>query len=202
MSDRTAVRAYLKKWIEVAVKGGFEAKRQLLSDIRERVQDELGAPDDALCKELRVHAEALFEKQRVAEEKWTRRTTNDAIDSAFAALNRAGIVALQNAGYTMSDGWEDVNGLARKKPTRPRGATFYHGQDLERGVAGEGLWLAYGAYEDDAKKHDAASVAIGRAIVDQLARFGVETAWDGTVDQRIAIRPFRWRRRRFTKAPR
>jgi len=206
MADSTKqTRAYLKKWVEVAVKGGFEKKSGLLRDVRERVSDELGAPNAALVKELGAYATALFDKQRKAEKGWKKQAPNDVIDAAFAALNRAGIVALQNAGYTMSDGWEDADEVATKtrKATKktPRGATFYHGQDLERGVAGAGLMLAFSAYEDSDKKRDAASVGIGREIVATLTKFGVKTKWNGTVEQRIAIAPFRWQRRQFTKAP-
>jgi hypothetical protein len=202
MASTKELRAYLKAWVTVAVKGGFDKQRELARDIDERVQDELGEEDAALTAELRRHARALFDKQRALEATWKKRTTNDAIDAAFTALNRAGIIALQNAGYTMSDGWEDVNELARARKSRPRGATFYHGQDLERGVAGQGLCLAFGAYEDDKKKHEAASLAVARDVVDVLARHGVKAEWDGTVDRRVRILPFRWKRRRFTKAPR
>jgi hypothetical protein len=196
--------ADLKRSIVVAAKGGFDTKAKLLRDIRERVQDELGEPHPALEKELSAYAADLLDKQRVAERAWTTRTTNDAIEDAFAALSRAGIVALQNAGYTMSDGWEDANEVATRlkaKKRTPRGATFYHYQDLGRGVAGQGLMLAFGAYEASDKKRDAASVAIGHEIVETLARFGIKTKWNGKLERRIAIAPFRWRRRQFTKAP-
>jgi len=66
-------------------------------------------------------------------------TVNDRIRRAFAELNKRGIVALQNAGMTMSDGWEDANETATSST---RGATFYHRQDLERAMHGEGLLLA------------------------------------------------------------
>jgi hypothetical protein len=205
MADSTKkTRAYLRAWIEVAVKGGFDKKSDLLRDVRERVRDELGEANAALVKDLSAYATALLAKQQRAERGWKKRTMNDAIDDAFAALNRAGIVALQNAGYTMSNGWEDVNEIAStlaKRKKKPRGATFYHGQDLERGVKNEGLWLAFGAYEDNDKKRDAASLVVGREIVETLEKLGVKTKWNGTIEQRIAIAPFRWQRRRFTKAP-
>ena len=38
-------------------------------------------------------------------------------------------------------------------------------------------------------------------VVETLERFGVKTRWNGDVDERIAIRPFEWQRRQFTKAP-
>jgi hypothetical protein len=198
------LRKYLLEWVTVAAKGGFERERELRREIEVRVRDETEEGDPALVEELRDLAKGLFAKLREKEQEWGRPTANDAIDSAFAALNRAGIVALQNAGYTMSDGWEDCNEEASRRVEAgrpPRGAAFYHGQDLERGVAGKGLMLAFGAYATDKKAHDAASVAIGCEVVETLARFGVKTRWDETVRSRIAILPFGWQKRQFTKAP-
>jgi hypothetical protein len=202
VADKT--KHYVKSWIKLAVKGGFEKKSALMRDIADRVRDVGDSPNPKLVKELQAFASALLDKQRVAEAKWTGRTTNDAIDAAFAELNRAGIVALQNAGYTMSDGWDDANERARKllkQGNKPRGAAFYHEQDLERGVAGDGLFLVFGAYEDNKKKRDAAAVAVAKDVVATLARFGVKTEWNGTVGKRIQILPFAWRRRQFSKAP-
>ncbi len=198
------IRKFFRAWIEVEVRGGFTTQRELLADIGERVADEVEEGAKALTAELRAYARELFAKQRAEEKTWKKRTTNDALDAAFEALNQAGIVALQNAGYTMSDGWEDCNEIAGElhaKKKTPRGATFYHGQDLERGVRNHGLMLAFGAYEQNKKKHQAASLAIAREVVATLERFGIETRWDGDVDTRVAIRPFKWQRRQFTRPP-
>lgn len=59
---------------------------------------------------------------------------NDALDSAFDALDRAGIVAVQNAGGTQTLGWAAVNEEIAKRESKNKkvlGATFYHSQDLE-----------------------------------------------------------------------
>jgi hypothetical protein len=195
------VEKYLTEWVTTEVLGGFTKQKELFADIEERAADE--GVDEAVAR-LKKHARDLFAKRKVEEKKWKGPTTNDRIDAAFAALNDAGIVAMQNAGYTMSEGWEDCNQEAddrNDEGERPRGATFYHGQDLERGVVGDGLMLAYGAYEDDDKKHDAASIAIAREVVQTLTKYGVKTKWNGKVETRIEIRPFEWKRRQFTKSP-
>ncbi|QAT84301.1 hypothetical protein EJ065_2729 [Corallococcus coralloides] len=99
----------------------------------------------------------------------------------------------------MSDGWSDVNGRASRRRPVPRGAVFFHGQDLERGVRGEGLLLAFGAYENDEAQQEAASLAIAREVRETLARHGVRTDWNGDVDERLLIPPFAWRKRRYTQ---
>lgn len=195
-------RKHLLARVEVAVRGGFEDEDELLEGLEEWVEDELGEANGALTAELEAHARKLLQEQRTLEANWREPTLNDALDSAFEELNANGIVALENAGYTMSDGWADVNEVAGYQDTPPRGAVFYHGQDLERGVAGEGLMLAFGAYENDSAKHEAASLAIGREVCDTLLRHGVKTEWNGSVQARIRIPPFEWRKRRWTEVAR
>lgn len=188
------LREYLREQVETAVRGGYLDDPEVLAFVEERVEDELRASD--ATEEFLAYARRLLEEQRVEEAGWSEPTTNDAIDRAFEELNRQGIIALQNAGYTMSDGWEDVEDAAAERYEPVRGATFFHGQDVERGVLGMGLMLAFGSFERDPKLHDEASLAIAREVRETLARHGVETEWNGSVKTRIQIPPFPWRKRR------
>ena len=113
---------------------------------------------------------------------------------AFKALNERGIVAVENAGYTMSDGWEDVNEVAAKLAdagNTPRGGAFYHGQDRERAERGEGVHLTFGAYVEG-KGQDRASLAIAKEIVVVLKEHGFKPVWNGTLEQRIHTGRFQW----------
>lgn len=196
-------KKHLFAQVAVAVRGGVKSEEEILESLEQRVEDMLrGSSDGALLEELEAHTRKLLEEQRVRESRWREPTLNDAIDAAFEELNAKGIVTLQSAGYTMSDGWADVNELASYQDPPPRGAVFYHGQDLERGVQGEGLMLAFGAYENDDKKHVPASIAIAREVCETLARHCVKTEWNGDVDQRIQIPPFEWRKRRYSEVAR
>ncbi|ATB34797.1 hypothetical protein CYFUS_000204 [Cystobacter fuscus] len=201
MSDDDS-RKHLLARVECLVRGGFEGEEELVEEFEQWVEDELGESDSALVETLEAHARKLFQEQRVREAGWSEPTLNDAIASAFEELNGRGIVAMEDAGYTMSEGWSEVNEVASSQDPLPRGAVFYHGQDLERGVAGEGLLLAFGAYEDDDAKHEAASLAIGREACEVLGRHGVRTEWNGSVGERIQIPPFEWRKRQWTQVAR
>jgi hypothetical protein len=123
-----------------------------------------------------------------------QRSPRARLRAAFAALNAMGIVALENAGYTQSDGWDDVNEAAGKLADagkRPRAGVFYHGQDVARGKRGEGLWLTFGSYaEQDA---DADSIAVGHIIVDVLKSHGFRPKWDGKHFTRIHTGRFEWK---------
>ncbi|WP_375769173.1 hypothetical protein NR798_47150 [Archangium gephyra] len=197
MATRDELRAYLREQVEVAVLGGYKSDKQVLTSIEELARHELG--DGGEVEQLLAHTRRRLEEHRVEEASWTEPTVNDALDRAFEELNRRGILALQDAGYTMSDGWGEVNDAAARSSEPMRGATFFHGQDVERGVLGAGLMLAFGAFEDDPKRHDEASLAIAREVRAVLASHGIETEWNGRVETRIQILPFEWRKRRQSR---
>ncbi|NMO18098.1 hypothetical protein HPC49_19215 [Pyxidicoccus fallax] len=188
---------HLRSRIEVAVLGGYIDEKEILAHAEEDLEE--GSSEH---ESLPSYARRLLDEQRAAEARWTEPTVNDAITRAFDELNSRGIVALENAGYTKSEGWEDVGNVAKYSYEPMRGATFFHGQDVERGVLGAGLWLAFGALDADGNPSDddAASLAIAHEVRETLARHGVPTEWNGSVEQRIHIPPFDWRKRRWTQA--
>ena len=126
---------------------------------------------------------------------------NDALDTAFDTLDRGGIVAVQDAGGTQSLGWAAVNAEIAKRESKKKkvlGATFYHSQDLERAVGGEGLWLTFGARDGS----DSAACAVAENVVRTLEAEGLPCVWDGHSASRIRVTPFPWQKRRTTNAPR
>jgi len=72
-----------------------------------------------------------------------------------------------------------------------RGFTFFHVQDTEHAVAGDGLYLSYGAPTRD----QTAAVAIGHEVVEVLGKHGLTPAWNGRLAHRIQL-PLIWQRRR------
>jgi hypothetical protein len=77
----------------------------------------------------------------------------------------------------------------------PRGGAFFHGQDTERGVAGQGLYITFGPYEDTPETHEARAVAIGQEIAEVLRAHGFAVEWNGKASTRVNTGPFEWRRR-------
>ncbi|MEQ1507232.1 MAG: hypothetical protein ABMB14_33695 [Myxococcota bacterium] len=195
-------RLYVLDAFAFWARSGFH-RHELCDEVEVRIHDLVGSVDTEINAEFvattteRLRAD--LDAQRDREAGWDDETINDRIDDAFDELWDRGIVALQNAGYTQSDGWDDANEAA-VDVDEPRGAVFYHGQDTERAVKGDGLLLTFGAYSagDD---HDAASLEIGREVCEVLRKNGVDVRWDGTVADRIRIPPFEWRKRAFTEAP-
>jgi hypothetical protein len=197
-----AADVYHLDLIRSRARSGFYDEAELVAMIADIVDDEYpDAPE--VADELAATAREELAALAAAELTWTEPTMNDRISAAFVDLDALGIIALENAGYTTSEGWDAVNELATDRDAageRPRGATFYHGQDLERGVAGEGLMLIYGAYvEGDG--HVAASLEVARDVVATLLRFGVPASWNGDIKTRIEIASFPWQQRLTTANP-
>ncbi|MFP2924750.1 DUF6891 domain-containing protein [Pyxidicoccus sp. 3LG] len=194
------MKTYLREKVEAAVLGGYLSEKQVLSSIQELAKHELGS-DDAV-EQMLAYARSLLERQIAEELHWTQPTLNDAITRAFEELEGKGIIAMEDAGGSLSDGWAEVTRAAKDSAPPARGATFFHGQDVERAVMGQGLMLAFGAFDTYFQLDDAASPEIAREVRDTLARHGIQTEWDGSIERRIHIPPFPWRKRRSTKPTR
>jgi hypothetical protein len=177
---------YLADRIRVMVWSGFDA----LSDVLEMLED--SGEDDADMEMLEEYAKSEFQAKREAEATWPPVTDCNRLDAAFRALNGMGIIALHNAGYTISDGISDVaEVLAKSDREKVQGYCFYHEQDLERAVDGHGLMLAYGDIADTA----AGARAVGGLVKAELERQGFIVEWDGDEKKRIDLPGIVWQRR-------
>jgi hypothetical protein len=189
---RMALDAEVTRQIRRLVRGGFMGIDRIVEVVCQELYEpgELDANEVTAClsEELRaLHEEAL---------SWPPITDCDRLDAAFAAMSARGIIALQNAGYTQSDGHDDVSNYVEHHPARSEliGYCFYHGQDLERAIDGEGLHLAFGLI--DPTEEQSRGPIVGRVVVEEIDRVGLRTEWDGTFDNRIFIPAFDWKQRR------
>jgi len=134
--------------IDGLVRGGFEKRDRII----EILCEEMYAPGELDEAEVIAAVDAALAAHARDKTTWPVTTDCDRLDSVFAALNAQGIIALQNAGLTQSDGYYDVRQSYNERADRDTviGYCFYHGQDLEGAVRGEGLYLAFGPI--DAKK--------------------------------------------------
>ncbi len=178
--------AYIREKITEWVWSGFHNEsetRDMLLDILE---------EDVDANKMRAVIAEEFAKKRAAEKSWPKVTDCDRLDRAFVTLDADGVCAVQNAGYTMSDGYSAVaEALHARGRENYRGYCFYHGQDLERAIHGHGLTIAFGDLDDD----QARTVMIGRAVCAALNEAGFATDWDCRAENRIEIPRIDWKRR-------
>jgi hypothetical protein len=183
----------LHDFIRVQVAAGFAPLVEIIDEAAEVFAD-VTPNHTALADAARAVAERALADHRATQATWPARTDCDRLDAAFAELTQAGIVARQHFSCCGTCGADEIReemDQAEKAGLPVRGYTFFHVQDTEHAVEGDGLYLSYGA----ADKNQAASVAIGHEIVAALARHGLNPAWNGKIAHRIGL-PLVWRRRR------
>jgi hypothetical protein len=173
------------------VRSGFYDPAELV----EMFTEELYAPGE-LDSEA-VQKEILRQFSLYEEEKLTYADTTDCdrLDTAFAEMNERGVIALQNAGYTQSDGFEDVGQLYQEHPHQASvlGYCFYHGQDLERALAGKGLYFAFGPV--DPADEQTIGLEVGKIVRESLENAGLSVDWDGTFETRLSVSQLKWQKR-------
>lgn len=182
----TETDKYILDAIETWVWSGFYDP----SEVNRMIDDIL--EDDADETMLRAAVQPAFDRKSVAEASWPKETDCDRLDRAFAALNSHGVIALHNAGYTMSDGLDDVGDvLGERGRSGVIGYCFYHGQDVERAVAGGGLFIAFGDLDGDTSQ----KIEVGTAVREILQQHLFRVEWNGDSETRLEIPNFDWKRR-------
>jgi hypothetical protein len=177
--------------IRTLVRGGFNRRDEIVAIFCE----EMYAPGELDQQEIEASVDSEFAALEKEKERWPAVTDCDKLDAVFRALNERGLIALQNAGYTQSDGYDDMRAAYQSHPDKRQitGYCFYHGQDLARAIDGGGLYLAFGPI--DSRKEETEGPAVGSLIVEELKRAGLEVDWNGSFEQRIRIRNIDWKRR-------
>lgn len=180
---------YLADRIRVMVWSGFNSQSDVLEMLEDSDDDDEEETDKQMLEE---YARSEFQAKREAEATWPAVTDCNRLDAAFAALKGMGVIALHNAGYTISDGMSDVaEVLAESDREKVKGYCFYHEQDVERAINAHGLSLAYGDIEDTA----GGKRAIGELVKAELERQGFMVEWNGDPEVRIDLPRIMWQRR-------
>jgi hypothetical protein len=192
------------KWIRKARPEMDETDQYILDAIRTWIWSGFYGPDevqnmiddiledDADEELLRSQVAPEFERKFAAEATWPEQTDCDRLDEAFETLNSQAVIALHNAGYTMSDGHGDVSEVLHERGRdNVKGYCFYHGQDVERAVEGGGLMIAFGDLEDVKTKKG----EIGNVVKVTLESVGFTVKWNGDPETRLDIPKLDWKRR-------
>lgn len=189
--DIQTVITDLNDHVRRAVAAGFSSEQEIREGAIEAFADQADPAQLVPHAELATR-EAVVAHRR-AEADWPEETDCDRLDRVFEDLERSGIVARQNFACCGSCGsaeiFDEIDAV-RQQGLEVRGYTFYHMQDTDHAVDGAGLYLGYGAVEND----PAAALEIANEIVDRLARYGFQTEWNGTVKTRIHV-ALEWRKR-------
>jgi hypothetical protein len=163
-------------------------------EVRDIILEDIFEPGEVEPAWVEGQIDEEFARKLQVERAWPLVTDCDKLDRAFDELNDSGIIAIQNAGYTQDEGMEEVTEAWQEDGGEDSGAEgycFYHGEDLERAVDGEGLMLTFGDILGDESKGE----EIGARIAEVLHRHGLAVTWSGTIEERIELPEIEWRRR-------
>jgi ankyrin repeat protein len=108
------------------------------------------------------------------------------IDLVFKKLADAGLIVLQNAGTTQSDGFSDCAEVYhdRNDKTNIIGFCFYTGQDQSRAKRSSELPIAFWA-APEGKETD--MVRVGTLVVKTFTDAGFQVIWDGSGGSRPSV---------------
>jgi hypothetical protein len=185
------LREDIAQLILALVRAAFQSRGDVwlaIDDACEEAED-----PDAMRAFAAAELERLWADQRLTEAQWGDRTDCDRLDQAFAELEATGVVCRQDFTCCGTCGVAEIAlecAELERAGRQPRGYAFYHAQDTEHAVFGEGLYLNYG----DLKGEERASLAIGREIIAVLKSHGLKPQWDESWASRIHV-PLSWRRR-------
>jgi hypothetical protein len=185
------LRQDIASLIATLVRAAYQPRDQVwlaIDDVCEEADD-----PDAMRQFAAAELEARWREQRALEAQWSDRTDCDRLDQAFAELELSGVVSRQDFTCCGSCGVAEMALICSELEAgdqKPRGYAFFHAQDTEHAVLGDGLYLNYGDLEGEER----ASLAIGREIVAVFKSHGLKPEWDERWATRIHV-PLSWRRR-------
>lgn len=173
---------------------GFYNLDQLSEVLQDMIEDhsyqELEEPADQPMLQQKVERE--FQRKIEEEKSWPETTDCDRLNTAFEEMNQIGIIAIQNAGYTISDGIEDVSQEVEERNSKQiLGYCFYHQQDLEHAIEDRELHLAFGDLSDNPEQ----MVSVGIRVKQILEKHRFDVEWDEDPEKRISILDFDWKKR-------
>ena len=182
-----SIKYEIKTWVQMA----FYSKKELI----EIFCEEMYEPDELNKHDVEQIIDDEIQKIKREQQTWPQRTDFDKLEDTFIALHNKGIIAIHNAGYTQSNGYDDIMEIYHNAETKEIiiGYCFYHGQDLERAVQGNGLCLSFGPIIPDEEQIEGPE--IGKTIINELKKSGFTTKWNGTFDDRIIITTIDWKKR-------
>jgi len=183
----------LRDFFRMQVTAGFTPQTDLVEDAIDVFADTTISPA-AVREAAPSLIEAAVAAHLAEQATWPTTTDCDRLDDAFAALEAAGIVARQHFSCCGTCGATEIHDemdRVAKDGRTVRGYTFFHIQDTEHAIDGDGLFLSYGS-RDRSKE---AAVEIGHEVVAALAAQGLNPNWNGRHANRIAL-PIVWQRRR------
>ncbi len=182
----------IRSFIAYRVTEGFDTVHEIIEQATAYAAESSGRKD--IQHEIKqLTAESLADHRR-KQADWVGQSDCEKLDRAFDALKGKRIVARQNFSCCLNCGhheiWDEIEEVEKQHSVD--GYVFYHLQCTEDAVKTGQLSMAYGSVEDD----EECLQRVGRAVVEELQKFGLSAEWNGEIGSPILVNDLVWRRRR------
>lgn len=179
--------------IYTQVRSGFYSLEEIQTNIIEEIEDN-GFEDEISEEWAYNQINEVYDELLKESEAWGTNTQTNRLIVAFDELAESKIIALHYSGFSTDDGEYEVEEVERTlidNDEKSEGYCFYHGQDLERAVRGEGLYITFQKLNNVS---DAVSREVAQKIVDVLQKHDLKVDWNGKATTRIFLPDFKWER--------
>ncbi|WP_295617733.1 DUF6891 domain-containing protein [uncultured Methanobrevibacter sp.] len=171
--------------IQLLIKSGFYDEDEMIEIIEDEFIEENISED--LVLELFLENKEKIGEINEDSQDFTR------LRNAFLDLTKGKIISIHNAGYDIEEGIQDSFELfthLRNNKHSPKGFCFYSYEDIEVAIEENILPIAFGDFEYDEKK----GLEIAKEVVEVLKGYDFEINWNESVDERIEIKNFDWKK--------
>lgn len=179
--------------IYTQIHSGFYSLEDIQNNIIEEIEDN-GFEDEISEEWAHNQINNVHEALVKESESWETNTQTQHLIAAFDELAESKIIALHYAGFTIDDGEYEVAEVERTlidNDEKSEGYCFYHGQDMERAVRGEGLYISFQKINNVS---DVVSRDVAKKISEVLEKHDLKVEWNGKATSRIFLPNFKWQR--------
>lgn len=172
--------------IQLLIRFGFYDEDEILEIIDDEFIEE-DISEDLILKLFLENKENIGEIEEDSQDFINLR-------NAFLDLTKENIISIHNAGYDVEEGIQDSFELyvhLKNNKYCPIGFCFYTFEDIEDLFEENDLSIAFGDFEYDEEK----GLEIAKKIVGTLKGYGFDIKWNESVDERIQIENFNWKKR-------
>lgn len=171
--------------IQLLIKSGFYSDDEILEIIDDEFIEE-NISEDILSKLFLENKEDIGAIDVDSEDFIN-------LKNAFLDLTKENIISIHNAGYDIEEGIQDSFELfvhLRNNKYSPIGFCFYSFEDIEEAIEENNLSIAFGDFEYDEEK----GLEIAKTVGNVLKSYGFKINWNESVDERIEIKGFNWKK--------
>jgi len=185
---------YIDEIIDYEVRAGFYSMKDIEEVVMNAVEDNKFEKEFPK-KWVKSKIKQTYLKMLSESKNWKKPTDVSLLIKAFKELNKNGIIAFHNAGYTSSDGYGDIKEVLKRRKKKhmdmAKGYCFYHQQDLERAIDPKifSLYLSFGTLGKNDKNNN---LNIGRLVIKVLKKYNFKIKWEENESSKIQIIDFKW----------